>query len=120
VGQEVAAVDRVVEMNLGRVPLPLRVDRAVDPALGADRVAPLDGHDGEEIDAHAHLGRADGRHQPREASTDDDDPRVAHRRRKAWMEATPRYESNTKPAAETYIIRRCACGPTVRPHTIEK
>ncbi len=83
VGQEVAAVDRVVEMNLGRIPLTLRVDRAVDPALGADGMAPLDRNDREEVDRHSHFGRADGRHQPREAPSDDDDPLLAHQRRNA-------------------------------------
>ena len=79
VREEVAAVDRVVEVDLGRVALPLRVDRSVDAALRAHRVAALDRHDREEVHGDAHLRRADGRHQPREPAADDDDPVARHR-----------------------------------------
>src|SRR5215211_8581008 len=49
VRQEVAAVDRVVEVLPGRVALALGVDRAVDAALRADGVRALDGHNREEV-----------------------------------------------------------------------
>src|ERR687890_213837 len=55
VGEEVAAVDRVVEVLPRRVALALRVDRAVDAALRADRVRALDAHDREEVYGVARL-----------------------------------------------------------------
>src|SRR5271170_8138959 len=57
VGEEVAAVDGVVEMNHRRVALALGVDRAVDAALRAHRMRSLDRHDREEIDFLALLSQ---------------------------------------------------------------
>ena len=79
VREKVPSIDRVVEMDLGRVPFPFRVHRSVDPALGANGMAPLDRNDREEVDADAHLGGADGRHQAGQASTDDDHALGGHR-----------------------------------------
>ena len=73
VGEKVAAVDRVVEVLVGRVALALGVDRAVDAALGADRVAALDGHEREQVHGDAGLGDLDGGHQPGQSAADDDD-----------------------------------------------
>ena len=60
VGEEVAAVDRVVEVLPGGVALALQVLGGVDAALGADRVRPLDRDDGEEVNVTSHLGNLDG------------------------------------------------------------
>ena len=68
VRQEVAAVDRVVEVLPGRVALALRVDRAVDAALRADRVGALDGDRGEEGHVGAEFGGAHGGGEPGKAS----------------------------------------------------
>ena len=73
VGEEVAAVDRVVEVDLGRVALALRVHGAVDAALRADRVGALHRHEREEVDRDARLAELDRRHQAGEAAADDDD-----------------------------------------------
>src|SRR5690348_17690602 len=50
IGQEVAAIDSVVEVDVGRVALTLGVNRAVDSALRADRVRTLDRNDREQIE----------------------------------------------------------------------
>ena len=60
VGEEVAAVHRVVEVLPGGVALALQVLGSVDAALGADRVRPLDRDDGEEVNVTSHLGNLDG------------------------------------------------------------
>ena len=60
VGEEVAAVDGVVEVLPGGVAFALQVLGGVDAALGADRVRPLDRDDGEEVNVTSHLGNLDG------------------------------------------------------------
>ena len=55
--QKVAAVNRVVKMNHRRVALAFRIDCAVDSALRAHRMRSLDGHDREQIDLLALLGK---------------------------------------------------------------
>jgi hypothetical protein len=59
VGEEVPAVDRVVEVAGGRVALPLPVHGGVDPALRADGVRALHRDDREEVDRHPRLGEPD-------------------------------------------------------------
>ena len=60
VGEEVAAVDGVVEVLPGGVAFTLQVLGGVDAALGAHRVRPLDRDDGEEVNVTSHLGNLDG------------------------------------------------------------
>ena len=67
VGEEVAAVDGVVEVLAGGVALALEVLGGVDAALGADRVRALDRDDGEEVDRAAGLGDLDDRGRVRRA-----------------------------------------------------
>src|SRR5712692_8765351 len=71
-GQKVTAVDRVVEMNPGRVALALGVDRAVDAALGADRMGSLDRHDREKVNLLPRLSQLDCGRQPSEAAANHD------------------------------------------------
>jgi len=124
VREEVAAVDRVVEVNLRRVAFPLGVDGAVDPALSADRMAALDGHDREEIDGDAHFGDPRRRHEACEAPADHDDAlrRIRHAGslyvRNAAIDRTPIVERSRKITSETYAMRRWADGETVIPQTI--
>ena len=59
VGEEVAAVDGVVEVRPGGVALALEVLGGVDAALRADGVRALDRHDGEEVDGAAGFGDLD-------------------------------------------------------------
>ncbi len=59
VGQEVAAVDGVVEVLEDVVALALEVLGGIDAALGADGVRALDGDDGEEVDGAAGFGDLD-------------------------------------------------------------
>ena len=79
VGQEVAAVDGVVEVDPGGVAFALQVLGGVDAALRADRVRPLDRNDGEQVDVTAHLGNLDGRGQSRQSATHNDDLRMSHK-----------------------------------------
>ena len=55
VGEEVAAVNRVVEVFPGRVAFAFGVDGAVDAALRADRMRTLHRNDREQIDRMARL-----------------------------------------------------------------
>ncbi len=73
VGEEVAAVDGVVEVLAGGVALALEVLGGVDAALGADGVRALDGDDGEEVDLAAGFGDLDDGGEAGEASAYDDD-----------------------------------------------
>ena len=59
VGEEVAAVDGVVEVLQDVVALALEVLGGVDAALGADGVRALDGDDREEVDGAAGFGDLD-------------------------------------------------------------
>ncbi len=73
VGEEVAAVDGVVEVLPGGVALALEVLGGVDAALGADGVRALDRDDGEEVDVAAGFGDLDDGGEPGEASAYYDD-----------------------------------------------
>ena len=73
VGEEVAAVDGVVEVLRRGVALALQVLGGVDAALRADRVGALDRDDREQIDRAAGFGDLDDRREPGEASANHDD-----------------------------------------------
>ncbi len=73
VGEEVAAVDGVVEVLEDIVALALEVLGGVDAALGADGVRALDGDDGEEVDVSARLGDLDDGGEAGETAAYDDD-----------------------------------------------
>ena len=73
VGEEVAAVDRVIEMLVDGIMLALRVHAGVDAALGAEGVGALDGAVGEEVYLAAALANLERRHEAGEAAADDDD-----------------------------------------------
>ncbi len=78
VGEEVAAVDGVVEVLRGGVALTLQVLGGVDAALRANRVGALDGDDGEQVHRAAGLGDLDDRRKPGEASANHDDSGCCH------------------------------------------
>src|SRR5207248_10545420 len=59
VGEEVAAVDGVVEVLEGRVAFAFEVLGGVNASLCADGVGALDGDDGEEVDLAARFGDLD-------------------------------------------------------------
>ncbi len=69
VGQEVAAINGVVEMLPGGIAFALQILGGVDAALGADGVRALHRHDGKQIDASAHLGDFDDGGQSGESAT---------------------------------------------------
>ena len=72
--QEVAAVDGLLEvLPLAEALLACHVVAGVDAALGAHRVAALDGDDAEEVDLDAELGALDCSGKSGEAASDDDD-----------------------------------------------
>src|SRR6185503_13460022 len=73
VGEEVAAVDGVVEVGPGAVAFALEVLGGVDAALRADRVRTLHGNDGEKINGTASLGDLDNGREPRQAAAYNDD-----------------------------------------------
>ncbi len=73
VGEEVAAVDGVVEVLEDVVAFALEVLGGVDAALGADGVRALDGDDGEEVDGAAGFGDLDDGGETGEASAYYDD-----------------------------------------------
>ena len=78
VGEEVAAVDGVVEVLVGGVAFALEILGGVDAALGADGVGALDGDDGEQVDGAAGLGDLDDRCEPCQASANHDDSWCCH------------------------------------------
>ncbi len=78
VGQEVAAVDGVVEVLPGGVAFALQVLGGVDAALRAHRVRPLDRDDGEEVDVTSHLGNLDGGGKSCQSAAHNDDLRMSH------------------------------------------
>src|SRR3989442_1554956 len=121
VGEEVAAVDRVVEVSPGRVALPLPVDRGVDPALCAHRVRAFDRHDGEEVDREPRFGDPDGGHEAREPTPDDDEAGLGHgHARNAMRMANAVPYMTTKKPRHTARSVRCARWPTVMPHVTQK
>src|SRR5579864_4289877 len=73
VGQEVAAVNGVVEMLPGGVALALQIFRGIDPALRTDRVRALDRYDGKQFHVPAHLGNLDDRRETCEAASNNYD-----------------------------------------------
>ena len=73
VREKVAAVNRVVEMLRRRIAFAFRVDRAVDPALRADRVRALYRHDRDQIDIVPRLRDLHRRRKTRKPAADDRD-----------------------------------------------
>ena len=73
VGEEVAAVDGVVEVGPGAVAFALKIFGGVNAALGADRVRALDRDDGEEVDVAAGFGDLDHGGESSESAADYDD-----------------------------------------------
>jgi hypothetical protein len=59
VGEEVATINRVVEMLVGGIAFALQVLGGVDASLSADRMRTLYGDDREEVNFAAHLGDLD-------------------------------------------------------------
>src|SRR5713226_6719984 len=59
VGEEISAVDSVVEVLPGGIAFALQVLGRVDTALRTHRVRTLHGHDGEQVNLAAHLGDFD-------------------------------------------------------------
>ncbi len=80
VGEEVAAVDGVVEVLGGGVAFALEVFGGVDAALRAHRVRTLDRDDGEQVYAAAGFGDLDDRREPGQASANHDDSGCCHKR----------------------------------------
>ena len=78
VGEEVAAVNRVVEVLVSGVAFALQVLGGVDAALRAHRVRALHRDDGEEVNLATHFGDLDNCGQACEASANDDDFRSCH------------------------------------------
>ncbi len=78
VGEEVAAIDGVVEMLVGGVAFALEILGSVDAALRADGVRALDGDDGEEVDVSACLRDFDDCCEPGQASANHDDFGCCH------------------------------------------
>ncbi len=76
VGEEVAAVDGVVEVLPGGIAFALQILGGVDAALGADRVRALHRHDGEQVDVPAHLGDLDDGGKSGQPAADHDDFRI--------------------------------------------
>ena len=73
VGEEVAAVDGVVEVLRGGVAFALQVLGGVDAALRADRVRTLDRDDREQVHVAAGFGDLDDRRESGQASANHDD-----------------------------------------------
>ena len=78
VGEEVAAIDGVVEVLVGGVAFALEIFGGVDAALRADRVGALDGNDGEEVDVAAGFCDFDDCCEPGQASANHDDFGCCH------------------------------------------
>ncbi len=75
VGEEVAPVQRLVEVLVLRVPLlPRDLVARVDPALSAHAVRPLHGDHAEQVHGHARLGDPDRGGEAREPAAHHDDP----------------------------------------------
>ena len=77
--QEVAAVDRVVEvLPLVVALLPREIVDAVDAALGADAVRALDGHQAHQVDVDAQLGQLHGGRQAGQSAANHQYPLLRH------------------------------------------
>ncbi len=72
IGEEVAAVHRLFQMDARTVAFALGVHAGVDAALRADRVRALDGYQADEQHRHVRFAQLDGRHQPGKPAADDD------------------------------------------------
>ncbi len=73
VGEEVAAVDGVVEMDPGGIAFALQVLGGVDASLRANRVRALYGDDREQVNLTAHFGDLDDGGEAGEAAAHYDD-----------------------------------------------
>src|SRR5581483_1217661 len=73
VGEEVAAVNRVVKMYPGGVAFALEVLGSIDSALRANGMRTFDGHDREKVDVATHFGDLDRGRESGESATDNDD-----------------------------------------------
>src|SRR3954454_5087616 len=71
--KKVSAVNCVVEVLPGGVPLALQILRGVNSALRANRMRALDRHNGKQIHMAAHFGDLNDGRQPCEPATHDDD-----------------------------------------------
>ena len=89
VGEEVAAIDGVVEVLVGGVAFALQVLRGVDAALRAYGVRALDGDDGEQVDVAAGLGDLDDCCESGEPSAHHDDSGSCHRFRDPFRTCRP-------------------------------
>ena len=78
VGEEVAAIDGVVEVLVGGVAFALEIFGGIDAALRADRVGALDGDDGKKVDVSACLCDFDDCREPGQASANHDDSGCCH------------------------------------------
>ena len=78
VGEEVAAIDGVVEVLVGSVAFAFEILGGVDAALRADRVGSFDGDDGEQVDVAACLCDFDDCCEPGQASANHDDSGCCH------------------------------------------
>ena len=97
VGEEVAAVDGVVEMLPGGVAFALQILGGIDAALRADRVRALHRHDGEQVNVAAHLGDLDDGGQACQPAADHDDFRsCCHLSSPAFREGKLRRDSNSR------------------------
>src|SRR6185437_2320730 len=79
VGEEVAAVNGVIEVLPRAVALAFEVLGGVDSALRAHGMRALHRHNRKQIDMPAGFGDLDGRGEPRKAATYDDDFRISHK-----------------------------------------
>src|SRR5207302_10536206 len=70
--EEIAALERILDVEGGGVAVPFGVHCAVDATLGADRIASLAGYDREDVDVLARLGELDDGHQSRQPAAHDD------------------------------------------------
>ena len=73
VSEEVAAVDRIIEVLVNAVMLALRVHAGIDAALRTQRVGALHGAVGKQVDFAAELTDLDGRHETRETAAYNND-----------------------------------------------
>ena len=78
VGQEVAAIDGVIEVLVGGVALALQILGRVDAALRAYRVRPLDRDNRKQVNGAAGLGDLDDRREARQPSANHDDFGCCH------------------------------------------
>ena len=120
VRQEVAAVDRIVQVDRRRIPLALGVDRPVDTPLRADRMAAAHADQAEQVDRVPLLGDPDRRHEPRQPASDDDVARPGAQRRKARTVASEKTSTRAPKTAQMTLVRRRARSPTTAPQVSRK